>query len=79
MEKLVVDTIVADQLASTGQHVPICNSSGQTVGYFVPAAEHDRELYREARAMWTDEEIETLSKQSGGITTEQLLRRLSEL
>jgi hypothetical protein len=79
MEKLVLDTAVADQLASTGHHVPICNPSGQTLGYFVPAAEHDREAYRQAHLLWTDEEVETLSKQAGGVTTEQLLRRLSEL
>jgi hypothetical protein len=79
MEKLALDTAVADQLVLTGQHVPICNPSGQTLGYFVPAAEHDRELYKQAHALWTDEEIEELSKQTGGITTEELLRRLSEL
>lgn len=35
--------------------------------------------YQRAKLLWTDAEVEELSKQTGGIPTEELLRRLSEL
>jgi hypothetical protein len=33
----------------------------------------------QAKSLWTDAEIEELSQQTGGITTEELLQRLSNL
>ncbi|HZZ29846.1 MAG TPA: hypothetical protein VFE46_17755 [Pirellulales bacterium] len=79
MDKIVLDTAVAGQLAQAHAQVQLCDPSGHTLGYFVPAAEHDREAYAQAKLLWTDEEVEELSKQNGGITTEELLQRLSKL
>jgi hypothetical protein len=79
MDKIVLDTDIAGQLSQVHAHVQLCDPTGNTLGYFVPAAEHDREAYEQAKLLWTDEEVEELSKQEGGISTDELLRRLSKL
>ncbi len=77
MDKIVLDTAIAGQLAHASAHVPICDPSGHTLGYFVPAAEHDREVYDWAKAQISDEELDRRAKEPGGRTTEQILRDLA--
>jgi hypothetical protein len=79
MDKVFLDSTVAGQLARTDQHVPLCGPDGHKLGYFVPAEQYDRELYNQAKALWSGTEVEELNKQDGGIETEELLRRLAKL
>jgi hypothetical protein len=76
MDKIVLDSAVAGQLANAKVHVPICDPSGHTVGYFIPAAEHDREVYQWAKSQISEEELDRRATEPGGRTTEEILKDL---
>ncbi len=76
MHRVVVDTTVLSKLDNLRSALELCNEAGVTLGYFLPAADRQRELYDWARGAFSDEEIEVARQQSGGVTTEELLAGL---
>ncbi|MBU4273475.1 MAG: hypothetical protein KKA28_16570 [Planctomycetes bacterium] len=76
MKTISVDTSVRLQLGNLDSALELCDESGATLGYFVPAAQRQRELYEQARTMFSDADIERARGQTGGSTTEEVLARL---
>jgi phospholipid N-methyltransferase len=78
MQNLVIDDQLAGTLTANPGGLELFDSSNRRVGFFIPSADLKSE-YMQAKSLWTDAEIEELSQQTGGITTEELLQRLSNL
>ncbi len=76
MKTIAVDTSVRLQLGNLDSPLEFCDESGVTLGFFVPAAQRQRELYDRARSMFSEEDIERARRQTGGSTTEEVLARL---
>ena len=70
--------VVRSKLDNLTSALELCDEAGVTLGYFVPAADRDRDVYDWARAAFSDEDIEHARQQPGGLTTEELLARLSD-
>jgi hypothetical protein len=77
MNRVVVDAAVLSKLDNLSSALELCDEAGVTLGYFLPAAGREREVYDWARGAFSDEEIEAARQQSGGVTTEELLARLT--
>jgi hypothetical protein len=76
MEKLTVDSPLLSTLNKVDHEVELCDPTGRTVGYFVPAADAAHEIYARARGQFTDEELERAAKEPGGKSTAEVLARL---
>jgi hypothetical protein len=76
MTKLIVHPSLRSQLNGLASELELCDETGRTLGYFVPAAEHERQLYDWANAQFTDEELERARQEPGGRTTAEILARL---
>jgi hypothetical protein len=76
MNKVVVQATVRSQLHDLDSELELCDESGRTLGYFVPASEVEARHYEWARAQFTDEELERARGEPGGRTTAEILARL---
>ncbi len=78
MNKIVVDPSLRGKLNNLESRLELCDPSGETLGYFVPASEHQRLLYAWARAEFTDEEIERARAEPGGFSVAEVLADLAD-
>ena len=78
MTTVQVEENVKARLTSAKEPVVVCDETGRRFGLFLPD-EKDEELYRRARELFTDEEIERARNESGGSTLEEILTRLQKL
>jgi hypothetical protein len=78
MTKLVVDPTLRTKLENVESELELCDESGRTLGYFVPATQNLRELYDWAKTQITDEELERRKNEPGGRTTAEVLARLGK-
>jgi len=78
MNKMVVDQTIRSKLQELGSTTQFCDESGHTLGYFIPASEHERLLYAWARGEFTDDEIERARRQEGGFSLKDILAELGE-
>jgi hypothetical protein len=76
MDKLILDPTIASIMRSATSEVELCDASGQTLGYFVPAAERERALYAWAAAQFTDEELERARREPDGLPLAEILKNL---
>jgi hypothetical protein len=76
MNRIVVDTSLRSRLDNLDFPLELCDEGGATLGYFVPAAERQRELYQWARTAFSDEDIERARREPGGSTTAEVLSSL---
>ena len=76
MNKVMLDETLRSKLNGLDTRLELCDESGRTLGYFLPAAEVDRSLYAWAHEQFTDEELELARRQPGGRTTAQVLDHL---
>jgi hypothetical protein len=79
MNKLVLDPTLGSQLNAVNGEVELCDQTGRTLGYFLPAQMRNRILYDWAKAQFTDEELDRAEQQTGGMTTAQMLEWLNTL
>ena len=79
MHKVVLDQSWRSKLNHLDAQVELCDETGRTVGYFLPAELHDRLCYEWAKTQFTDEELEQARKQPLGRTTAEVLARLKKL
>lgn len=79
MDKFIVDEQLAGKLFASPNGLELFDSSNRKLGFFIPSAESEAELYAWANSLWTDEEIEERSRQPGVYTTAEVLKRLAEL
>ncbi len=77
MNRVVVDTTVLSKLDNLSSALELCDEAGVTLGYFLPAADRQRQVYDWAREAFSEKEIDAARQQSGGVTTEELLARLT--
>jgi hypothetical protein len=76
MNKVIVDRTLRSKLDNLDVELELCDESGRTLGYFVPADQYDRSLYDWAKAQISDEELERRLQEPGGRTTAEVLARL---
>jgi hypothetical protein len=73
---ITVDMSMRSQLDNLDSPLELCDESGARLGFFLPSADRQRALYDQARAAFSDEDIERARQQTGGATTEEVLSRL---
>ncbi len=78
MEKLTLDSAVLSALSEVDHQVQLCDPTGRTVGYFLPASEAEHEMYAWARGQFTDEELDRAANEPGGKSTAEILARLKQ-
>jgi hypothetical protein len=76
MTKLVVSSLLRSQLNNLDVQMELCDESGQLLGCFMPAAAANAAEYAWAKAQFSEAEAEIARRQTGGITTAELLKRL---
>jgi hypothetical protein len=77
MQKLVVPETVIRQLEKLGQEVQICDSSGRTIGLFLP--EVDLSAFEVVGEDLSAEELRQIANSTEWHTTAEVLRRLESL
>ena len=78
MTKIVADEALRSRLNNFESRLEVCDPSGRTVGFFIPAAEEQKALYAWARGEFSDEEIEAARREPGGFSIEEVLADLRE-
>jgi hypothetical protein len=78
MIKITVDDSLRTRLSDFEKRIELCDETGRTVGFFVPASEEQRLLYAWAKDQFTDEEIEAARREPGGLSIEEVLAGLRE-
>jgi hypothetical protein len=76
MNRLVVDRSLRSKLPDLDSRLELCDESGITLGYFVPASDRQRVLYAWAQGEFTDEEIDHARAESGGYSLAEILADL---
>ena len=76
MNRVILDKALRAKLTTLDDELELCDESGRTLGYFMPADLHHRLWYEWARTQFTDEELERASQESGGYTNAELRDRL---
>jgi len=79
MIRLTASDQLLAELGNLAEAVELYDKAGNKMATIVPDPERRKALYEYARTLFTDEEIERARAESGGITTEELLRRLESL
>ena len=78
MERVVLEPQLRAQLQDGKRSLELCDDSGQTMGFFLPAADFLRWQYDWARRHYSTEELDRREKESGGRTTAEVLARLKQ-
>lgn len=76
MERVTIDPGTRSRLGDLGHQLELCDETGQTLGYFVPAVRYPREVYRWAEEQLSAEELQRRKNEPGERTTAEVLRRL---
>lgn len=78
MTKIILEKSLQTKLGDLVGELELCDESGHTLGYYIPASKTDESLYAWARAQFTDEEIDGARQEAGGLTIDQVVSGLSE-
>ena len=78
MTKMVLDEALRARLKDLAECIELCDQSGRTLGYFVPAADQQRSLYGWAHGEFTDKEIERARREPGGLPIAEVLENLGD-
>jgi hypothetical protein len=76
MNKVIIEPSLLPKLGNLDSRVEFCDTSGRTLGFFVPASEQQRLLYVWARGEFSDEEIERARREPGGFELADILADL---
>jgi hypothetical protein len=79
MTKVICDEAMRAKLDHGDEQVEVCDESGRTLGYFLPASTYERAAYEWANAEITDEELDRAEHEPGGYTTAEVLEYLKGL
>ncbi len=79
MDRVILGPFLGSQLTASDDLLEICDESGQTIGYFVPAASRDPSWRQWAESAISVEELDRRRAEPGGRTTAEVLRRLESL
>ena len=78
MNRVIVDTVVRARLDNLNSAMELCDESGAILGYFVPASDQKRALYKWVQESVTDEELHQAFKESGEYTLKEVLAGLKD-
>jgi hypothetical protein len=73
MTKVILDHD-SSKLENLADRVEVCDRSGRTLGYFVPAV--DRSLYEGLQVPFSDEELDRFEREPGGRSLPEILADL---
>lgn len=76
MSKIILDDATRAKLSGLSGPVEVCSSDGKTIGHFMPSDEFIRSVYDWARTEVDDEELERVSRETGGRTLGEIKKRL---
>jgi hypothetical protein len=76
MNHVIASGALLDELGELTEPVALCGDDGQPLGFVVPSANRQRNLYDWAKQEFTDEEIQKARAETGGMTTAEILRGL---
>ena len=82
MNKVVLDPSTRSSLNGLDQSVEVCDESGKTLGYFVPADEYLALMYAWARAEFAGDDTSGAREEfraEGGYTTAEVLAKIEEV
>jgi hypothetical protein len=79
MEKVILEPHLRAQLQDGQQPLELCDAGGETMGFFLPAAEFYRWQYEWAKVKFPPEELDRREQERGGRTTAEVLARLKQL
>lgn len=79
MNRVLVDDSFRSKLGEFHTQTEFCDRHGNVVGYYTPAADYPRNLSDWIRSQISDEELEQRAREPGGLTTEEVLRKLRDL
>jgi hypothetical protein len=77
MNQIIVDATLTEKLAGLSESVQLCDEHGRVLGDFWPVV--DPSMYKGVDAPASAEELDRRSKEPGGLTTLEVLRRLHDL
>ncbi len=77
MTQIIVDAALIEKLSGLLEPVQLCDEHGRVLGDFCPVI--DRSMYKGVDAPASAEELDRRDRETGGLTTEEVLRRLSNL
>jgi hypothetical protein len=78
MNKIIVDSVVRTRLDNLSSAMELCDESGVTLGYFVPASDRERALYKWIQESVTDEELQHAFKEIGEYPLDEVLADLKD-
>jgi hypothetical protein len=76
MTRVQVDESLEQKLGGLDQPVELCGADGQIVGRYLPEDEYHAILYGSVEIPFSDEEIARFRAERGGITLEEVWKRL---
>jgi hypothetical protein len=76
MNRVMLDRDLRSKLSNLEAEFEFCDEAGRTVGFFLPAEQHERLLYAWARSQVNDEEIQSARAEMGGRTLQEILADL---
>lgn len=88
MSKVTVDQSLLSKLNGLNCQMQLCDASGKTLGFFIPAEEFENlvriEDYKKLVCEWAKlkypaEELERIAREPGERTTAEVLARLNQL
>lgn len=78
MSHITLDQWLRAKICDLDEQVAICDETGRTVGYYVPAQWHREMVYAWAKQQFTDEELEMARKQTGSRPLQEVLADLEK-
>lgn len=75
VSKIILDEAMRAKLAGLSGPVEVCAPDGRLIGLFVPSDEFVRSVYDWAKSEVTDEELDRVSRETGGCTLAEFKKR----
>jgi hypothetical protein len=76
MTRVIVDPVLRSLLHGLSGQVELCDESGQTLGYFLPADTYRKLLYASIEIPFTEEEVARRRQATGGGSLAETWKRL---
>ena len=76
MEKLILDPAQQSQLAGADQQIPVCDQTGNVLGFFLPPALYKKLVYKNATVPFTEEELQQFRQSGNGRPLAELWQKL---
>lgn len=79
MNRVLVEDGLRSMLDGLQTQTEFCDRNGKILGYYIPAGSPHQDLSAWVSSRISDEELERRAREPGGLSTEDVLRRLREL